>query len=157
MKNAEDKVLVGNLTACKIIWNGTKGSRAMAYKQVAYSGFSFPNPAGTGLATGSYFSIAQGWGTPPPIPLATTFITPGTALNFKWGAVDRATNYHLQVNTLPAFNGTDIFNAEIGNITVREVSGLMPGTIYYWRVKAGNATGWSGWSTTGSILAGTVP
>jgi len=133
------------------------GSETMAYKQATYSGFSFPNPAGTGFTNGAYYSIAQGWGTPPPIPLATTFITPGTTLTFKWGAVDRATNYHLQVNTLSGFNGTDIFNAEVGNVTLKEVTGLTPGTTYYWHVKAGNAAGWSGWSPVRSVTTNTVP
>ena len=133
------------------------GSGTMAYKQATYSGFSFPNPAGTGFTNGAYYSIAQGWGTPPPIPLATTFITPGTTLTFKWGAVDRATNYHLQVNTLSGFNGTDIFNAEVGNVTLKEVTGLTPGTTYYWHVKAGNAAGWSGWSPVRSVTTNTVP
>jgi phosphodiesterase/alkaline phosphatase D-like protein len=45
-----------------------------------------------------------------------------------------------------------MLNAEMGNVLYREVTGLTAGTTYYWRVKAGNSAGWSGWSTTGSML-----
>jgi hypothetical protein len=131
----------------------------MRYKTgITYAGFSFPNPAGAGFTSyTSAYHLLAGWGIPPAVPLATTFITPGTALTFKWGAVDRATSYHLQVNTLAGFNGTDMLNTEVGNITTMEVIGLSPGATYYWRVKAGNAAGWSGWSATRSIMASTAP
>jgi hypothetical protein len=131
----------------------------MRYKtNVTYASYSFPNPAGAEFTqlTGYYHQLA-GWGTPPPVPPATTFITPGTAITFKWSAADSADNYHLQVNTLSDFNGTDVFNAEVGNVTVREVTGLTPGITYYWRVKAGNIAGWSDWSTTASVLSSMVP
>jgi len=136
--------------------NYVTGSGTGMYKTLSYSS-SFPNPAGSGFTSGAFFSIAQGWGTPPLPPPATSFITPGTAITFKWSAADRADNYHLQVNTQPGFDGTNVFNDEVGNVTIKEVTGLTPGTTYYWRVKAGNGSGWSDWSTAGSIMAGTVP
>jgi hypothetical protein len=34
----------------------------------------------------------------------------------------------------------------------QQVTGLANGTTYYWRVKAGNAGGWSDWSTTRSVI-----
>ncbi|MGD0331448.1 MAG: hypothetical protein ABSB40_13555, partial [Nitrososphaeria archaeon] len=53
-----------------------------------------------------------------------------------------ASKYRLQVNTAPAFEGTALFNTEVGNNTNREVTGLSYRTKYYWWVKAGKDGGW---------------
>jgi hypothetical protein len=81
----------------------------------------------------------------------------GITITFKWGAADRATKYQLQVNTQTDFNGTDMFNSELGNVTEGEVTGLSLGTPYYRRVRAGNDAGWGNWSSVRSVLANTVP
>jgi len=62
---------------------------------------------------------------PPPTPLS-----PGTAITFKWNASSGATKYLLQVNTAPDFTGTDKFNAEVGDVTTYELTGLAIGTTY---------------------------
>ena len=128
------------------------GSGTLAYKPAAYSG-SFPDPAGTGFSPGTYYSISQGWGMPPSAPgAAPSLLSPGTAITFKWGSVDNASKYYLQVNTTSGFNGTDLFNSEVGNVTMQEVTDLSLGTTYYWRVKAGNSAGWSPWSDTRGFI-----
>ena len=80
------------------------------------------------------------------------------SITFKWNASSGATKYHLQVNTESNFTGETKFNAEVGDVTTYEVTSLTLGTIYYWRVKAGNDGGWSDWSSpTRSVLASQVP
>jgi len=64
-----------------------------------------------------------------------------------WDVAANAAMYRLQVSTSQAFetletDETDIFESEFS------VSGLDFETIYYWRVKAVNETGESGWSQT---------
>jgi len=94
---------------------------------------------------------------PPEPPDAPTPVSPGTSITFKWNASSGATKYHLQVNTQSDFLGTDVFNAEVGDVTTYEVTGLTVGTTYYWHVKAGNDGGWSDWSSpTRSVLASQV-
>jgi hypothetical protein len=137
--------------------NYVAGSGTMVYKAVSYSG-SFPDPAGSGFTPGAYYSISQGWGTPPSAPvIAPALLSPGTAITFQWGAVESASRYHLQVNTSSELSGTDLFNSEVGNVTLREVAGFSLGTTYYWRVKAGNDVGWGPLSPVRSVITNTVP
>jgi hypothetical protein len=122
------------------------------YKAGTYTGWTFPNPAGSGFSsTTGYADLEAGWGSTvaPEKPLAPT--RDCTTLTFRWNASAGATNYHLQVNTSADFTGTNMFNGEVGNVTSREVPGLTGNTTYYYRVKAGNAGGWSAWSSTGSL------
>ncbi|MCJ7664202.1 MAG: Ig domain-containing protein, partial [Desulfobacterales bacterium] len=129
------------------------------YKAQAYAGFNWPGSL-TGLSTSDnmYLCIA-GWSvvSPPTLPDPPSLLSPGATITFKWGTSTGATTYWLQVNTASDFTGTNMFNSEVGNITSQEVAGLSLGTAYYWRVKAGNSSGWSNWSSVRSVLANTVP
>jgi hypothetical protein len=131
----------------------------LRYKTATYSTFSFPDPAGTGFSSLSSNGLLAGWGffVPPPLPSAPTLVSPGAAITFKWNASTGATKYHLQVNTNSSFTGASVFNDEVGDVTSKEVTGLTLGITYYWRVKAGNAVGWSGWSSVRSVIANEVP
>jgi len=132
---------------------------AILYRVFSYSN-DFPASAGTGFTNSpGYHSIIAGWGdfTPPTPPGSPSLLSPGTAITFKWGSSTSATTYWLQVNTASDFTGTDMFDAEVGNITTQEVTGLSLGTAYYWRVKAGNSGGWSSWSGVRSIVSILVP
>jgi len=91
----------------------------------------------------------------PPSP--PSLLSPGEVIIFKWSAATGATKYWLQVNTGADFTGTNMFNAELGNVLEQEVSGFSLGATYYWRVKAGNAAGWSTWSSVRSVVANAVP
>ena len=102
-------------------------------------------------STSWYFRTTVG---PPNAP---TLVSPGTAITFKWGTSSGATKYYLQVNTNSSFTGTSMFDGEVGNVTSKEVTGLTLGTTYYWCVKAGNAGGWSDWSSVRSVIASEVP
>jgi hypothetical protein len=128
------------------------------YKVQTYSGFNWPGTL-TGLSASDnmYLCIAA-WGTTATTPpAAPSLLSPGTSITFKWGASTGATTYQLQVNTASNFTGTDLFNAEVGNVTSQEVTGLSLGTTYYWRVRAGNAIGWSDWSSIRSVVSNTIP
>jgi hypothetical protein len=85
--------------------------------------------------------------TGPPAPVRTA-----PSMTLKWNASTGATKYWLQVNTKSTFKGTDLVNADVGNVTVYELTGLSgeKGS-YYWRVKAGDASSWGDWSTRGRI------
>ena len=131
----------------------------LRYKTATYSTFTFPNPAGTGFASLTSNGLLAGWGfvvlpAPPPAPI---LVSPGTSITFKWNASAGATKYYLEVNTSATFDGTSLFDSEVGNVTLQEVTGFSLGTTYYWRVRAGNTGGWSDWSSVRSVIANEVP
>jgi hypothetical protein len=120
-----------------------------AYKPLDYAS-NWPDPAGIGYTSLSYHSLVAGWTpTATTLPAPPTIVTPKTTITFEWTAPSGATKYRLQVNTASDFTGTSMFDAEV-SATSQDVK-LTIGTPYYWRVKAGNSGGWSGWSATGSI------
>jgi len=127
-----------------------------------YSGGNYEH-SGSGGSSWTYYNYDmafEDWGTPsaPPTPPSPpALLSPGAAITFKWGTSTGATTYWLQVNTASDFTGINLFNAEVGNVTSQEVTGLSLGTTYYWRVKAGNSGGWSAWSSVRSVLANTMP
>ncbi len=140
-----------------IVCYDVHSSTECRYRAASYSSFTFPDPATAGgslIPSTAVTCLLAGWGTPPAPPDAPTLLSPGTTITFKWNASSGATNYHLQVNTQSYFLGTNMFNAEIGDVTAYEVTGLSNGTTYHWRVRAGNNAGWSDWSSpTRSVLA----
>jgi hypothetical protein len=133
------------------------GAEPKRWKTWAFSD-AFPNPAGSGYSSGTSGDLVAGWGTviPPTPPPPPDLLSPGTAITFKWGAADRATKYQLQVSTSSSF-ATTVFDADVGNNTSLEVTGLSLGTPYYWHVRAGNNAGWGDWSTTRSVTVNQVP
>ena len=56
----------------------------------------------------------------------------------NWESMNGAAGYRLDVSTSPSFNSfvSGYENLDVGNITSRIVSGLSPGTNYYYRVRA---------------------
>jgi len=147
-------VAIKDTGASQFIWGGTMKWQV----GITFSSFAFPATAGSGLPGGSYTELVAGWATPSLPPDAAPILTsPGASVTFKWGTAERATTYWLQVNTQSDFSGTNPFNAEVGNVTTQEVTGLSLSTTYYWRVKAGNASGWGPWSAVRSVLANTAP
>lgn len=76
----------------------------------------------------------------------------------NWGWVDGATEYHLYVSPDPAFSyylgefcGKQVYGTEA------LVIGLEPGTLYYYRVRAGNAYGTSYYSNTVTVRTQDAP
>jgi hypothetical protein len=128
------------------------------YRTASYAGFAFPASAGAVATDAFSYNLVSGWGTQPSAPVVVpALLSPGTAITFQWGIVESASRYHLQVNTSSEFSGIDLCNSEVGNVTLREVTGFSLGTTYYWRVKAGNDAGWGPLSLVRSVITNTVP
>jgi hypothetical protein len=68
-----------------------------------------------------------------------------------WAAVSGATSYTLQRANNPSFTGAVI--AYTGALTSYSQSGLADGT-YYYRVRAANSCGNSGWLSEGAVIVG---
>jgi serine protease AprX len=100
-------------------------------------------------------------GSLPAAPVAlpgSGFSTTGFRAN--WTAVTGATSYRLDVATDSAFSlfvpGYDYLN--VGNVTGYAVTGLAPGTTYYYRVRAVAPAGTSGTPNVMAVrLGGGVP
>lgn len=97
-------------------------------------------------------------GTPPAAPTAidATNCAP-TSFTANWLASVGATSYRLDVSASPVFAGfVPGFNdLNVGNVLASNVTGLSPNTIYYYRVRAVNASGTSG--NSGTINFTTAP
>jgi Fibronectin type III domain len=73
----------------------------------------------------------------------------------NWEGVGGAMGYRLDVSASPSFNSfvSGYENLDVGNITSRIVSGLSPGTNYYYRVRAFNVLGTS---NTSEVMTATT-
>jgi hypothetical protein len=80
-----------------------------------------------------------------PEPGITTLISPaengtiGTNHTFQWSASSNAVSYSLKISTNSSLSGAVSYNA--GSDLSYNITGLIPGTTYYWGVFATNSTG----------------
>ena len=96
----------------------------------------------------------------PPAPVATAASgVAQTSFSANWNAAAGATSYLFDLATdtnftaiIPAYN-----NLNVGNVLTRNVTGIAPGTKYYYRVRGTNAGGTSGNSNTISLTTVGVP
>jgi hypothetical protein len=84
---------------------------------------------------------------------ATDQLSPVTVV---WSSVTGVTSYHVQVATDTGFTSIFLRDSSLAG-TQRVVSGLANGTTYYWRVRAKNVGGVSGWSTVWDFTTSTPP
>jgi acetyl esterase/lipase len=93
-----------------------------------------------------------------PVPSAATAIL-SDGFTANWGVSANASGYLLDVTTNGGFTsfvlGYD--NLDVGNVTNRVVTGLIPGTAYYYRVRAYDGNGSSGNSSTIMVITATGP
>jgi hypothetical protein len=138
--------------SCNLYYHSSDPTATVRWKPSTYASWTYPDPAGSGWNTQTgYTYFVAGWSAAvSALPAPPTIVTPKTTITFEWSAPSGATKYRLQVNTASDFTGTDVFNAEVS--TTSQAVTLTIGTTYYWRVKAGNTGGWSGWSATGSVM-----
>lgn len=69
-----------------------------------------------------------------------------TTPKLVWNASRRAETYHLQLSDDPDFTKMLIDMESIESLEHQVAGELMKGTTYYWRVRAGNSSGYSSWS-----------
>lgn len=90
-------------------------------------------------------------GSPPATPTANaaTSVT-ATGFTANWSSAVGATGYRLDVSTSSSFTSylSGYQNLDVGATTSQNVTGLAPGTTYYYRVFAYNSIGTSGASPT---------
>ena len=86
-----------------------------------------------------------------PISVMST----GSTFFARWASVNAATGYRLDVSQQESFDSyVDRYrNLDVGNMTGRVVTGLSPGTKYYYRVHAYNA---AGSSADSQVMVGTT-
>lgn len=96
--------------------------------------------------------------TSPSVPVAAAASAPATTgFTSNWSAVVGADGYILDVADNAAFSSmlTGYAAKNVGNVTGFTISGLAPGSTYYYRLRAYNAAGTSAVSNT--ITAVTLP
>jgi phosphodiesterase/alkaline phosphatase D-like protein len=96
--------------------------------------------------------------SPPAAPtaIAATSIS-ATGFTARWTAATNATGYRLDVSTNSLFTGfvPGYQDLNVSNVTSKAVTGLAPGTVYLYRVRAYNSTGPS--DNSGSVAVTTLP
>lgn len=91
------------------------------------------------------------------LPSVPTLLSPlnaasaqGLSVSLNWNQATNASSYSVEVSQSAGFSTiANSFNAITTNST--SLTGLTPGTTYYWRVKANNADGSSDWSASWSF------
>ena len=82
-----------------------------------------------------------------------------TSVYLEWGAVSTATSYDIEYTTEKRyFDGSDGTNTITGITTTQyEKTGLESGDEYFFRIRAVNSSGESGWSEIKSVIVGEKP
>jgi hypothetical protein len=142
-------------------------------------GISDTSYAVTGFSLNTIYywrvSAANSWGTsgwsnvwsfttvagPPSTPTLSlpTNASAGisTSPPLQWNASSGATSYRLQVSMMSSFTSGIVFDDSTITDTSRQVGPLANSTTYYWRVRAKNWNGTSGWSETWSFTTVALP
>jgi subtilisin family serine protease len=130
----------------------TRTLSGLTNSTVYYWRVSATNTAGTSAwsATRSFTTAA-----PLALPAAPTLSSPAnnatnqlTATRLSWNAAARATTYEVQVSLSNTFATTAFSRTGLTARNVTVSPALAARTIYYWRVRAVNATGAGAWSAT---------
>lgn len=138
-----------NVTTANITLSGTNLNRVYHYRIVAVNS--------TGTSYGSDMTIAT-VKTPTVTTTAATFPATGITLNSSTGANNANTTLIYEYGLTSAFGSTIAYpsnpitgTSASGRVTI--VTGLLPGTLYYFRPVATNIAG----TTTGATMTFTTP
>jgi LysM repeat protein len=83
-----------------------------------------------------------------------------TQITIDWKKVTNADKYEVQYTTNKGYfssNPNEVKTVTIEDVDHAELTGLEPGHTYYFRVRAVNSQGNSGWTAVQSIAIGTIP
>jgi hypothetical protein len=169
----------GNYT---VSWSAVSGASSYTLEEDDNGAFSSPDTvySGPGTSTditdqglGTYFYRVKasnaagdsGWSStesvtvsvvPPSAPVLDSILNPDGDGNYtvSWSAVSGASSYTLEEDDNEAFSSPDTVYSGPGTSTV--ITDQEPGT-YFYRVKASNAAGDSGWSNTESVTVNPTP
>jgi hypothetical protein len=100
--------------------------------------------------------------TIPSTPTGFTKCEPssGTSIRLEWSAIDNATSYDIEYATKKShFDGSDQVTSKTGitTTTYELTSGIDDGNEYFFRLRAVNSKGSSGWSEVSSTVIGKAP
>jgi subtilisin family serine protease len=120
----------------------------------ATSGLISGLPAGT--PNRLLYSLAGQPPPPPPAPAVPVLASPTSGATgilvpvaLSWVSSPGATSYRVQLSASSAF--VTMAYDQLVTATAATVAGLSGGTVYYWRVNAGNGNGTSDWSPASSF------
>ncbi len=79
------------------------------------------------------------------------------AMVFTWGAAATASTYEIQIDNLYSFASPEVDVPDTGGLSYT-LSAPLPDGLYYWRVRAQNATGgWGLWAASRTFTLDTTP
>lgn len=106
-------------------------------------------------------SYSSNEGTIPSAPESITEIKAlsETSVSLTWSAVNNATSYGIEYTTKKIYfdSSTEVKSMTVTDSTTAIVTGMSSGEEYFFRVKATNSDGDSGWSEIVSIIIGEPP
>ena len=119
------------------------------------------NLIGSTQVMSDWSDFASAVGTIPSTPAGITSIkaTSETSVRLEWSAVESAETYEIEYTTkVEYFDGSDSTTSVTGiEGTQYEKTGLDSGEEYFFRVRATNDQGSSGWSGVKSVVVGKTP
>jgi hypothetical protein len=147
------------------------------YGQGKVAGVGDSSPADDGSAQPGNSSIYDGWKEvgatdnivflnaclwliAPDSVGQVTLVSPANAatgvtipVTFRWNTAANATNYQFDLSLSSSFSTIVVTDSTLTD-TTKTVSGLISDTVYYWRVRAKNGTGWGSYSTARNFRTG---
>jgi type IV pilus assembly protein PilY1 len=131
---------VGNVTSYAV--TGLLGGKTYYYRLRA---------VGTQGTNPTYSNIISVLTVPATPSIGGRTTSTGTSVTITWTASTGATGYYIDVATDSDFTTMFLTNQSVGNVTSYNLTGVTPGTDYYYRVRAANASGTSSDSTASYI------